>query len=178
MLNLPRRPADFERLFDEVFHGAPWSPVRQGAAPLALDVHRSEDQIVVEASVPGFKPEEVEIHVEDTTLTISAGHQQEQTHRGTECVRHERYWGSFYRQVILPPGVTGEQANASFKDGVLTITVPVEKKPGPHRIPISIQTDPKGIPAEAQSEPVRSPDEGGMPEQGTRSGESDSPGGG
>jgi HSP20 family protein len=123
MMNLPRRPADFERLFDEVFHGAPWSPVRQGAAPLALDVHRSEDQIVVEASVPGFKPEEVEIHVEDTTLTISASHQQEQTHRGAECVRHERYWGSFYRQVILPPGVTGEQANASFKDGVLTITV-------------------------------------------------------
>ena len=58
--------------------------------------------------------------------------------------------------------------NASFKDGVLTITVPVEKKPGPHRIPISIQAEPKGIPAEAQSEPVRSPDEGGMPEQGTR----------
>jgi HSP20 family protein len=178
MLNLPRRPADFERLFDEVFHGAPWSPVRQGAAPLALDVHRSEDQIVVEASVPGFKPEEVEIHVEDTTLTISASHQQEQTHRGTECVRHERYWGSFYRQVILPPGVTGEQANASFKDGVLTITVPVEKKPGPHRIPISTQPEPEGIPAEAQTEPVRGPGEGGMPEQGMRSGESGSPGGG
>jgi chaperonin GroEL (HSP60 family) len=37
--------------------GAPWSPVRQGAAPLELDVHRSEDQIVVEASMPGFRPE-------------------------------------------------------------------------------------------------------------------------
>jgi HSP20 family protein len=178
MLNLPRRPADFERLFDEFFQGAPWSPVRQGAAPLALDVHRSEDQIVVEASVPGFKPEEVEIHVEDTALTITASHQQEQTHRGAECVRHERYWGSFYRQVILPPGVTGEQANASFKNGVLTITVPLEKKPGPHRIPISSQAEPEGIPAEEQTEPVRRPGEGGMPEQDMRSGESGSPGGG
>jgi hypothetical protein len=73
-----------------------------------------------------------------------------------------------YRQVILPPGVTGEQANASFKDGVLTITVPVEKKPGPHRIPISTQAEPEGIPAEEQIEPVRGRGEGGTPEQGSQ----------
>jgi hypothetical protein len=48
----------------------------------------------------------------------------------------------------------------------------------PHRIPISIQAEPEGIPAEEQTEPVRGPGEGGMPEQGRRSGESDSPGGG
>lgn len=59
---------------------------------------------------------------------------------------------------------------------MLTITVPLEKKPGPHRIPISIQAEPESIPAEKQTEPVRRPGEGGMPEQGRRSGESDSPG--
>jgi hypothetical protein len=56
--------------------------------------------------------------------------------------------------------------------------VPLEKKPGPHRIPISSQAEPEGIPAEEQTEPVRGPGEGGMPEHGMRSGESDSPRGG
>jgi hypothetical protein len=63
-----------------------------------------------------------------------------------------------------------------LKGGVLTITVPLEKKPGPRRIPISIQAEPEGIPAEAQTEPVRGLGEGGMPAQGRRSGESDAPG--
>jgi hypothetical protein len=60
---------------------------------------------------------------------------------------------------------------------MLTITVPLEKKRGPHRIPISIQAEPESIPAETQTEPACRPGEGGMPEQSRRSGESDSPGG-
>jgi HSP20 family molecular chaperone IbpA len=102
MLNLAGPPTSSDSLTN-FSTGAPWSPVRQGATPLALDVHRLEDQIVVEASVPGFKPEEVEIHIEDTTLTISASHQQEQTHRGPECLRHERYWAASIGRSSCPP---------------------------------------------------------------------------
>ncbi len=130
-----------ERIFDDPFMTAPASQPMS----LPVDVHRTGSEVVVEASVPGFSPDEVDVSVDGDMLTISARHEHEQEHGGdhkgrsggAECVRHERYFGSLYRQVYLGRGLDADKANASFNDGVLRVTIPLERKEQPKRIRVT-----------------------------------------
>jgi len=103
---------------------------------LPLDILQSDEAFEIKASVPGFKPEDIEITFDENVLTLSGGHQEDETTRGT-YVRRERSVNSVYRQVGLPAEVKADQISATFENGVLTVTVPRAQRAQPTRIPVT-----------------------------------------
>jgi len=87
-------------------------------------VYETDDQLVVKATVPGVKPEEIEVTITGDLLTIKGEFKQEQTIEKPNYLRQERRFGSFCRQVGLPAGVKPDEAKASFENGVLTLEMP------------------------------------------------------
>jgi HSP20 family protein len=111
----------FDRMFGDLAAGGEgWK--------LALDVVERDDEYVVRADMPGLKPEEVKIDVEDDLLTISAEHEESEEERKDNYVRRERRYGSFSRSLTLPKGVTADEIKATSKNGVVEISVPKPKQ--------------------------------------------------
>lgn len=113
-----------DRLFEESFVG----PRREWLAPagrtLALDMYQTEDSVVVKSPVPGMKPEDIDITISGNTVSISGETKAEEEVKEENYIRRERRYGSFSRSVTLPEAIESEKAEASFEDGVLTLTIP------------------------------------------------------
>ena len=109
--------AELDRMFEVEGEPRVWR--------MAVDVVEGEGKLVVRADVPGIKPEEVKIAVENGTLTISAEHEESTEESGERFTRRERRRGSFRRSMPLPEGVKVEDVVATTKDGVLEVTIPV-----------------------------------------------------
>jgi HSP20 family protein len=101
-------------------------PVEAGLQAWTPDigVYQRNDQLVVHADLPGMKKDDVNIEVRDKDLSISGERRQEQHTEQEGVYRTERSYGSFYRTIELPEGAITDQAKATFKDGVLEITMP------------------------------------------------------
>ncbi|HEV7677289.1 MAG TPA: Hsp20/alpha crystallin family protein [Candidatus Dormibacteraeota bacterium] len=133
--------SQMDQLFGELSEA--WrSPQQRGgnvvsAAFLPVDIERTDDAIVIRASVPGFEPDEVDITVENGVLTIDAQHEEEDEQSEGDMIRRERYVGRLYRQIVLGDGVRGEEAEASFENGELVVRVPLEQKQQPRRVRVS-----------------------------------------
>ena len=127
-----------DRLFEESFV-RPRSSLApaEGKATLALDVHESDDDVTVKASIPGVKPEDINISLTDDTLTIK-GETREETEKsdGSYHVRERRY-GAFQRSISLPSMVDADKANAEFENGVLTLALPKVEEVKPKAIKIT-----------------------------------------
>ncbi|MCL4219942.1 MAG: Hsp20/alpha crystallin family protein [Phycisphaerales bacterium] len=121
------------RLFQEPF-GASLPMIEEGA--LALDISETDDALIIRASLPGFRKEDVNIEVHEGVLTISATREQETEERNEKFYRRERRTGSVSRRVALPSMVTDDQADAELKDGVLTLRLPKSKKDSPKKISV------------------------------------------
>jgi len=100
----------------------PLSAVPGGDA-LALDVYEAADSVVVKTSVPGVKPEELNVTITGGTLTIKGEIKAEERVEKANYIRQARCYGSFQRSVQLPGGLEADKAEATFKDGVLTLKV-------------------------------------------------------
>jgi HSP20 family protein len=111
----------FDRMFDQ-FDGRErvWTP--------AIDVERDDGNLVIHAELPGIKPEEVKVEVEDDILTVSGEHQESKEEKDKNYVRRERRYGSFSRSVALPSGVDPKKIEAKTHDGVVDVTVPLPKE--------------------------------------------------
>ena len=130
-----------DRLFEEsivrprsfVFESAesPWLP---------LDIHATSDALVVEAALPGVKPEDVEITVSGDTLTISGTSSGESQREERGYLMREMRRGSFSRTVTLPVDVRTEAATASFENGMLRLSIPKAEAAKPRHIRISPTT--------------------------------------
>lgn len=128
--------SELDRLFEEFFRGWPrLEETRQFAPP--MDVLEDKDNIYVKVDLPGMRQEDVRLEVEGGTLTIRGKRSEEREIKAdqTHCI--ERRYGEFMRQVDLPPAADPDYATASFRDGVLTVTIP--KKPGAKAKTIEIQ---------------------------------------
>lgn len=130
-----RRAVD--RLFvDDVFHPRTWRAVTVGAEP-ALDVVTTPDDLVVRASLPGWKPEDVEITLTGSTLSIS-GEMKEDARREEESwILSEIRRTSFSRTLELPEGLLGDRATATYEHGVLTLRIPKAEEVKPRQIKIT-----------------------------------------
>ncbi len=115
-----------ERLFEEPFlRPRGWLlPRLWEEEALPLDVYQTDDAVVVKTSVPGVGPEDIEISVTGDTLTVRGETKAEEEVKEENYIRRERRLGAFSRQVSLPSGLLPDEAEASFENGVLTITVP------------------------------------------------------
>jgi HSP20 family protein len=112
-----------DRLFEESFiRPRSWMMPFEGG--LAVDVYETEDNVVVEASLPGVKPEEIEVNLTGNVLTIKGETKFEKEENGERYIRRERRYGSFCRSVSLPAGLEGGKAEAEFEHGILKLTIP------------------------------------------------------
>lgn len=115
-----------DRLWDEaIFRPRRWLlPRLWEEESLPLDVYQTEDAVVVRTSVPGVKPEEIAITVAGGNLSIRGQTKVEEEVKEENYIRRERRYGAFSREVALPAGLLTDKAEASFENGVLTITIP------------------------------------------------------
>lgn len=131
-----------DRLFDEdVFRPFQWTPGTLEARPLPLDVTTSKDAVRIEASLPGVKPEDVSITVENGVLTITGKTAEEhRSDEGSYLVQEIRR-GEISRSVTLPDGLEADKATATFEHGMLTLRIPKAEEVKPRQIRISPVTD-------------------------------------
>lgn len=135
-----RRWSDpFERVFDEFLRdtGLPeWFHGERGFVP-AIDVVEEQDRMVVRADMPGMSKDDIEVTLHDNMLFLKGEKKQEEVSDRDNVHRVERRYGRFERAVALPDYVDADKITASYKDGVLTLSLP--KSPGhqPKQIKIS-----------------------------------------
>src|ERR1700721_10324 len=115
---------EIDRLFDSpLTELARTSRLLTGWTP-ALDVFEDKDNFVVKAELPGMKREDIDVSLHDNTLSISGERKNETRHEDVEVYRAERFVGRFQRTVTLPMAVAADKVTATYKDGVLSITLP------------------------------------------------------
>ena len=128
-----------ERFFDDDVRPRFWRATFAGAEP-ALDITTNTDELVVKASLAGWKPEDVEITLTGNTLTISGEMKTEERREEDSWILNEIRRGSFSRTLELPEGLVGERATASFEHGLLTLRIPKAEEIKPKQIKISTAT--------------------------------------
>lgn len=137
-----------DRLFEQPFPRLPFRNGEElGAASLSLDVVETGDTYVIKAAVPGVEPKDVDISVDEDVLTIRGEFNKREESNEDNYLRREIRYGSFQRQLRLPPTVEPEKAEATFENGMLTLSLP--KKPEARAR--SIKITPQGVIDAAQN---------------------------
>ena len=129
-----------DRLFEESFVN-PRTWQLGDEQPVPVDVYASDDDFVVQAILPGIKPEDVEITVEGTTLTISGDTTVTSNGKEGSLLLQEIRRGRFMRTLSLPAGLEPDKAKATFEDGVLTLRIPKAEQLKPRQIKITTGDD-------------------------------------
>ncbi len=106
------------------------------AAAMPMDAYRHGDAFVVHIDLPGVDPSSIDLTVEKNVLRVSA-QRQWQPSEGDQVITSERPQGSFSRQLFLGEGLDVDRVEASYDNGVLTITVPVSEQAKPRKVEIS-----------------------------------------
>ncbi len=133
MANLRRSPStDIMRPFFDTFFERMGGPLRMPET----DVTETENEIRVSMDLPGLRAEDIDVELENNVLTIS-GERREETHEHEGRFQlAERRWGEFSRSFVLPREVEGDRINATYRDGVLTVTIPKAESARRRRIQI------------------------------------------
>ena len=111
-------------------------PALSEEGTLPVDISEDDQNVVVRASLPGFKKENVNIEVHDGVVSINAHQEEEKEEKGERFYRRERSYGSVSRRIALPSPVQEEQAHAELKDGILMIRIPRSQEVSPRRVQI------------------------------------------
>ena len=104
----------------------------------AVDISEDKDNVYIKADLPGLKEDEIEVNVDDDILTIKGERKEEVKKEGKNYHRIERSYGSFQRSLQLGAGIDKEKIKASYKNGVLDISVPKIEKMKPKQIKVDI----------------------------------------
>jgi len=127
---------EFDSLMGRMFGGQPNGGIR--LAPYAVDVREGADHIYVDAELPGYKKEEVEITLENQALTISAEKNEEKSEeKQGEYLLKERRYDRFLRSFTLPPTVDDKKVGAKLADGMLEITLNTREETKPRKIAVN-----------------------------------------
>ena len=95
---------------------------------LAIDAYQTEDNVVIKAPIAGVKPEDLEISITDEVVNVKGERKESSEIQKDNYFCQECYWGSFSRSYVLPVAVDADKANASLKNGILTVTIPKQEK--------------------------------------------------
>jgi HSP20 family protein len=146
-MTVVRRPSPFgdflslrqamDRLFEESFV-SPRTWTGSGESQLVpMDCYATADELVIEAQLPGVKPDEVEITVEGNVLTIAGDTKSERKVEEGSTVFQEIRRGRYSRSLTLPNGLEPDRATAEFEDGMLTLRIPKAEQVKPRQIKIN-----------------------------------------
>ncbi|MEW6362185.1 MAG: Hsp20/alpha crystallin family protein [Pyrinomonadaceae bacterium] len=127
---------EVNRVFSSTFSRSGETELMRGAWSPNVDIFENKDQIVLEAELPGMKPEDVDISIENNVLTIHGERKFEKKDEGDNYHRIERSYGSFTRSFTLPPTVSSENVEATFENGILRLTLAKREEAKPKRIEI------------------------------------------
>jgi len=108
----------------QLFSG--WTP--------ALDLYQNNDNVIAVIELPGMRKEDIEISLHDGTLTIAGEHKSETPNGDAE--RSERYVGKFRRSITLPARVDANNVSATYRNGILTVTLPKAEEAKPKQIQV------------------------------------------
>ena len=114
---------------------------------ISLDVVQRSDEIVVKASIPGVKPEAIELAIEDNILTLRADRKPDFEDEKSVYLIQERPNGSFYRALRLPDTVDANKIQSTYENGVLTIVLPKAEEKKKKQIKIQVASGSKAIEA-------------------------------
>jgi HSP20 family protein len=132
------------RLLDESFRGVGRGAASEedwalgGSWAPAVDILEQEGNIVLKAELPGIDAKDVDIRIENSTLTLSGERKFDTEVKRENYHRVERAYGSFSRSFTLPAVVDTEKIKADYKDGVLRVTLPKKEEAKPKQITISV----------------------------------------
>ncbi len=128
-----------DRLFEDSFvrpFGVYPLLQREGVSTLAIDMYETDNDVVVKASLPGVKPDDVDVTVTGNTLSIKGETKEEVDETKGDYHYRERRYGAFQRTVTLPTEVEAGKAEATFENGVLTLRLPKVEEVKPKQISI------------------------------------------
>ena len=133
---LNRIRSEINRIFEDPFSlTAASTSFFEGWEP-TVDVYDDKDKLTVKAELPGMKKEDITVSLDGNTLTISGERKHEEEKKDKETYRSERYFGRFQRSITLPQSVDAKGIQASYKDGVLTVTLPKSEEAKPKQIEV------------------------------------------
>ena len=135
--NIRRRENTMDRVWRDLW-GWPLVATGVGNRSLPLDVEQDDDKVVVRASLPGVRPEDIQVTTEDGVLTIEAEAVEETESKEPDYLVRERRDGSYHRSVRLPDNVDAEKADSRYEHGVLTISFPKQEAKKPKRLEIKV----------------------------------------
>ncbi len=143
LINRRRAPSEEEvpavfRAIDDMFQQVLAGPVSSRPWIPAVDIVENPNELVVTADLPGIKKEDVDVQIEDGTLTLTGSRNFEHEDRKEGFHRLERSYGSFRRAFTLPDSVDPDKVAAAFEDGVLKITLPKKEVAKPRTIKVEV----------------------------------------
>jgi HSP20 family protein len=121
----------FSRLLSEPRAGRPWSP--------AVDIFETEDELVLKADVPEVELKDIDVRVENLTLTVSGERKFQQDDNNKGFHRIERGYGQFTRSFTVPQTVDTEKVGAEYHNGVLTVKLPKKAAAKPRQVKIDVK---------------------------------------
>ena len=128
------------RLFSDVYRAADDDVMRRGVWAPPVDIFESGNhELVIKTELPDMKKDDIEITVENNTLTLRGEKKMDSEIREEHCHRIERTYGAFSRTFSLPATVDTSKVSADYKNGVLTVKLPVREEAKPKQIPVHIQ---------------------------------------
>jgi HSP20 family protein len=135
LTNLPATFRSFEdaisRMLNEPRGARPWSP--------SVDIYETENELVLKADLPDVKLEDIEVRVENQTLTLKGERKFEEDQSVRGYHRIERSYGTFTRSFTVPATVDSDKVAAEFKNGVLTVKLPKKEAAKPRQVKIEVK---------------------------------------
>lgn len=119
------------RMLSEPHSGRPWSP--------AVDILETEGELVLKADLPDVRLEDIDIRVENQTLTVKGERRFEKEEKTKGYHRMERSYGTFVRSFAVPPTVESDRVSADYRNGVLTVTLPKKEAAKPRQVKVEVK---------------------------------------
>ncbi len=130
---------EMDRLWDSFFErGVGRRAGEPGEWYPSLDVAETKNDLIIKAEIPGMDPKDIDISLSDGILTIKGEKKQEREEKDEDYHLIERSYGSFVRSIQLPKGVQNDKINASYKNGILKVTLPKSEEAKKKEIKIKV----------------------------------------
>jgi HSP20 family protein len=129
------------RLFEEFGGRAEDEGIMRGDFLPPVDIYQTDaHEVVLKAEIPGLKKEDIDLRIEQNTLTITGERRVEKAVEKDHYHRMERTYGTFSRSFSLPSTIDTEKVRAEYKDGVLSVTLPLREESKPKQISVEVKS--------------------------------------